>query len=300
MKRKARFGFMDPKVIMSVVVSLIILVVGVLAVATVTTQTDDFSETVNIETSTESYNERYVDDDNDTNPSQDWYSYYESGLPYANVTNLTTENSFRMNTTVGSDTTGGVMYNFTTADDYETIETVVRINASLHNHTIVTIGSWISPLGTDGAIAYWEINTSYIAFFVLTTGTDVYTEVWNNTIDNMTWYQLTATLDYDTYNINGKLYNVSSSTTMNNSGATCVYEFTNVTQSFWAINEANGDDSCHIWFNSFTLTDTDRTSGEAPVDVMATANSVFGIIGIVLIVSAIMAIIGLMYPYLRS
>lgn len=300
MRRKAGFGFMDPKVIMSVVVSLIILVVGVLAVATVTTQTDDFSRTINIETTTTTYDEQYTDDDNDTNPTEDWYSYYESGLPYANVTNLTTENSFRMNTTVGSDTTGGALYNFTTEDDYETLETVFRIDASLHNYTTVTVGSWIDSLSDDGAIAYWNITTDYVAFYVLTTGTGTYTEVWNNTIDNMTWYKLEATLNYDDYSINGELYNVSSSTTMNSSAETCVYEFTNITQSFWAITDGHGEDSCYIWFDSFTLTDTDTTDGEEPVDVMETANSVFGIVGIVLIVSAIMAIIGLMYPYLRS
>jgi hypothetical protein len=67
MKRKAVFGFLEPKVI-SIVVSLILLVVGVVAVATVSIQTQDFSENWNVETTTDTYDEQYVDEDNDTNP----------------------------------------------------------------------------------------------------------------------------------------------------------------------------------------------------------------------------------------
>jgi len=75
---KKLFGFIDPKLIMGVVVALIILAVGVFAVLTVVDTTND---TVNLESTSSTNNEEDFEDDIElTNPSDSWYVYTEEGF----------------------------------------------------------------------------------------------------------------------------------------------------------------------------------------------------------------------------
>ena len=54
-----------------------------------------------------------------------------------------------------------------------------------------------------------------------------------------------------------------------------------------------------VTLSEVTKTATDNETAEAVANVQATGNSVFNIIGIVLIIGAIMSIVGLVYNYVR-
>jgi len=54
-----------------------------------------------------------------------------------------------------------------------------------------------------------------------------------------------------------------------------------------------------VTLSEVTNVATDNTTANAVANVSATGNSVFNIIGIVLIIGAIMSIVGLVYNYVR-
>ena len=54
-----------------------------------------------------------------------------------------------------------------------------------------------------------------------------------------------------------------------------------------------------ITLNQLTTTVTDNTTQDAVRNVQSTGNSVFNIVGIVLIIGAIMSIVGMIYQYVQ-
>jgi len=214
-----------------------------------------------------SHEETYETDTAGADPSASWYTYGDSGIQWANVTDSDAyagSQSFLMNTT--SDTSGGALYDVVDSS-YEFIELDVKIDTSQHNFSMITVGTWIDhELYTGhGAFCFWRIGTydggeNYnIDFHVITTTEgNVTTEIYNESINNNTWYRLRAEFNYDNYQVTGKIYNeegvAGTPVLMASDSATCSIPFTNITQSFWAIPEnTHGADSCYIFFDDFTL-----------------------------------------------
>lgn len=212
------------------------------------------------------YLESFEDDTVNSNPSESWYSYGESGIQWANVTDMTgfeSTQSFLMNTT--SDTYGGVLYDVVDSS-YDYIELNVKINTSQHNFTMITVGTWIDNewYTGNGAFCFWRIGTydgdNYnIDFHVITTAEgNITSEIYNESINNNTWYRLRAEFDYDAHEVTGYIWNEEGlagvPVQLDSNSSTCDIPFTNITQSFWAIPEhTHGADSCYIFMDDFTL-----------------------------------------------
>jgi len=264
-------------------------------------------------TTTTYYNETYqLSDINGTNPDETWYHYGESGIQWANVTNLTgsdipettSNQSYLMNTT--TDTTGGALYNITDRT-YDSMQLDIKIDNSSHNYTMITIGTWIDNewYTGDGAFAYWEVTDTNISFSVITVADgNITTELYNITIDNNTWYRVNVTFDYDDYTVSSEIWKngLAGTPVLQDSGsATSAIPFTNITQSFWAVPEVHGEDSCHIYMDNFQFIDNERVSvdtiNDNITDVYALSDAVFKIIGLVVIIASIMAIVGILMKY---
>lgn len=160
MRRKKIFGFLDPAVIMSVIVALIILGVGVFAVFTVVNTTED-----NIEGETSSSTTRTETFETDTNladPSDSWYTYTEVGFDgnvYDNTATARGDKSYRINDSNGD-------------QDYALFDTV----SADYNR----IDFWFM---IDNSTDY--TNTSYIDWYNGTVGEN----------PNMSWYTYTESPD---------------------------------------------------------------------------------------------------------
>ena len=252
--------------------------------------------------STVTYAEDFQSPDvNGANPSDDFYTYSESGIQWMNVTNLTgsdipavSNQSFLMNTT--TDTYGGALYDVVDRT-YDKITLDVKIDNTSHNYTMITIGTWIDNefYTGHGAFCYWIINTTNISFYVITT-TDgnVTTEIYNESITNNTWYRLQVEFDYDDYTVTGKIYNewgiAGVPILVASDSATCSIPFTNITQSFWAIPETlHGNDSCYLFVDDFTLYDTTVTTTQLIDDVgIGTYIVMLGLVILVLLIVVFM------------
>jgi len=253
-------------------------------------------------------NEDYEDDTVDANPSGSWYTYGESGIQWANVTDLSgspvpassSDQSFLMNTT--SDTTGGVLYDVTDSN-YSYMQLDVKIDNTSHNYSMITIGTWVDHefYTGNGAFAWWEIdNTGDDARIIFSTITvldgNVTTEIYNHTIDNDTWYRLKAEFNYDNYSVHGYLYKESDMSLLNSSSVESSVPFTNITQSFWAIPELHGADSCYIYHDDFILYKNSYGSNTPSEDVDALTGQNFGgIARLVLNIIIIIVAIALLY-----
>jgi hypothetical protein len=247
---------------------LVIILVSALGGSTYSLVDEDIDNISTLSLSeTNYYNETFQPPDkNGTNPTESWYTYSESGLPYMNVTNETTgplpggtNQTYHMNTD-GNATTGGCMYNFTNETTYEQLTLFVMVDSSEHNYTIITIGSWISgyEVNGHGAIAYWNVTNDTIYFYVLTGTGPTYTEVYNHSITTGTWYRLRATFDYTTHAIGSNLNSVGIAgalTQLSTGSQTCAYSYTNLTRSFWAMTAGAGEANNSIWMDDFQLLD---------------------------------------------
>lgn len=309
MKGKNKFGFVEPTVIMSVIVALIMLGAGVFAVFSVISATNDNIDNTTSETTV--YRETFqLPDVNNSDPTEDWYLYSSSGLDYINVTNLSgsdlpsvSNQSFLMYTE--TDGVGGALFDVNDST-YSYLQIDVKVDASRHNHSIITIGTWIDNefYTGHGAFAFWNISNTTIEFHVITIADgNLTTEVWNQTILNNTWYRLRATFNYNTYSVASTIWNewgiAGVPIQLATGSAISVIPFTNITQSFWAVPALLGDNSCYIYHDDFELSDTVTESDYEIPDIGATANSVFAIIGVVLIIGSIMAIVGTVYKYVQ-
>lgn len=290
MKRKI-YGFIDPGMIMGVVVSLIILGVGVFAVFTVANEmnAEPYAEYTKTATNTETFET----DTNESNPEDTWYTYTESGWGWANVTNETgrgtSSNSFFIN-----DSSGGIDFsNFTfTANDFEYFQTWFMWDNTSHNFTR------INYLDEDIAIVgMFDVGGTVYDNRTQTVGFSNGSISWNSSaLDNNTWYQVRADFNWTTNTIRGRLFDTAG-TTLNDSGYIPMGDASLTSNNLSKINfSAHTSNPAYIWFDDFTLYDTDTVQGDVP-DVVGTANSVFNIIGIVLIIGAIMAIIGLVMKF---
>lgn len=213
------------------------------------------------------YNETFQPPDtNWTNPTEDWYTYSESGLDFMNVTNLTagpapgnSNQTFQMNMTGGETATGGALYHFENETTYDVFSVYVMINET-HNYTIVTLGSWIEGYDVDahGAIAYWNVTNDTVYFYVLTGDGPDYTEVYNESITQGVWHRLYATFDYEDYTISSKYYSIGIAglpTLLSSGEHACPYAFQNITQTYWAMTAGSGANINGIWFDDFQLVD---------------------------------------------
>ena len=230
-------------------------------------------------TTTETYLEDFQPPDvSNSNPSATWYSYTETwdACTNANVSNTTTgplpgasNQTFRLH----GNTTGGSLYSFTTETTYDSLETYVMVTNSTHKYTIITIGTWIDAynLSGHGAIAYWNVTNDTCYFYVLTGAGPTYTEVYNHSISVGSWYRLRATFDYDTYAIASTLESVGVAgtlTQLDTGSQVCVYEYTNITRSYWAMpNGVNYTIDMRMNFDNFKLTDSTTTEDQYASDI---------------------------------
>jgi hypothetical protein len=289
MKRKM-FGFIEPQIIMGVVVSLIILGVGVFAVFTVTNVIDDEIPTTTTTTVTNS--ETFEGDTNESNPSDTWYTYTESGWEWANVTDLQSKSgtqSFRVNTSDGLD--NHVILNLTSPTEYEYFEFWFKWDNTSHNFTRYTFLDsslqGICMVDIGGTVS--EGKTNKTAF-------NNYTQQWNSTeLANDTWYNMYIDFNWTTNYVRGRLLNTTA--TLNDSGWVPMFTGTAVETDIASIVISGyTGQTAMAWFDDFVLYDTSSETVEHP-DITGTANSVFGIIGIVLIIGAIFAIIGIVSKF---
>ena len=304
----------ESKEVVAAVVAILIIGIGAFSVFIMWGELQgDLPEDADV-TTIQYYNETFQPPDiNATNASENWYVYSESGLPWANVTNETagplpgaSNQTFHMNTTPDTPVTGGVLYDFVNESTYDTFSVYVLVESAAHNHTVITIGSWIDAFGISGhgAIAFWNITNDTISFWVLSLTGPVYTQVWEQAINTGTWYHLYATFDYDSDDICASIYSIDLAGVENLVKTDCEttgVPLVNVTQSFWAIPELIGDANCSIWMDDFQLTDSTTTPVDTirdnVPDVFGLSESVFTILGLVIIIAALMAIVGMLYKY---
>lgn len=299
--------------IMAVVVSMIVIGVGAFTVLVTWGELQGDLPADEDYTTTTYYNETYqLPDINKTNPNESWYDYSESGIDWMNVTNITgsditettSNQSFIMNTT--TDSTGGALYDVVDRT-YDEFRLDVKIDNSSHNYTMITLGTWIDNefYTGHGAFAYLEVTDTNISFSVITVADgNVTTELYNISIDNNTWYHINVTLDYDDYTVISQIWTndlAGVPTFQESDSATSAIPFTNITQSFWAIPELHGEDSCYIFMDNFQLIDDNLVGVDSLRDnipnVYGISNAVFQIIGLVVIIASIMAIVGVLYKY---
>lgn len=285
------FGFIEPQIIMGVVVSLIILGVGVFAVFTVTNVIDD--EIPETTTTTVTNSETFEGDTNNANPSDSWYIYTEAGWEWANVTNLQSKSgtqSFRVNTSNGAD--DYVVLNLTSPTEYEYFEFWFKWDNTSHNFTRYTF----CDSSTNG-ICIVDIGGTVSGGKNNRTAFNNYTQQWNSSeLDNNTWYNVYIDFNWTTNYLRARLINTTSAT-LNDSGWVPMGTGSGVQTDLASINITGyTGQSAMAWFDSFVLYDTSSETVEHP-DIAGTANSVFGIIGIVLIIGAIFAIIGIVSKF---
>ncbi len=249
-------------------------------------------------TTTVTYTESYTTDSNNTDPSETWYTYSDSGLNYSNASHLdgygSDDHGFRMNTTEGFDTTGGALYDFTTETTYDTFSLKFKIDDASHNYTLVTVGTWavIGAWEGNGAIAYWQITDTKVNFSVVSAmDGNLTTEVWTHAIENDTWYTLDTTFNYNTNIIGCTLSNDTTSSISTGQQASS-YNFPNITQSFWAIPAVHGEDSCYIWFDDFILTDSTTTYTDSEI---TTNNLLDNVIPVLVAVALLLIIVGMIF-----
>jgi hypothetical protein len=300
---------MDNRIVPAIVAILVAIGVGSVVLFEILDATEDGITTTT--SSTLTYTEDFQPPDvNASNPSQSWYSYSESGINWMNVTNQTngplpdqTNQTYNM-TTSGAQT-GGALYSFVTETTYDSLEVYTMVNSANHNYTLVTIGTWIEgyDISGHGAMAYWNVTNDTIYFYVLTGAGPTYTEVYNHSISTGSWYRLRATFDYDTHAIASTLHGVTVSGTLNSlsSGSqTCVYAYTNITRSYWAVTEGEGSANCSIWFDDFELTDTtvsDTDAGDVNDNLRDMSTDIFGLmplIALVLVATTVIGIVAMM------
>ena len=297
---------MDAKKIVPISITLLVIM-GIGSVVLFEILDTTFDNELTTETTMVTYTEDYQPSDvNATNPSESWYSYSESGINWINVTNQTngplpdqTNQTFNMSSD-GAET-GGALYDFVTETTYDSLEVYTMVNSANHNYTIVTIGTWIEgyDISGHGAMAYWNVTNDTIYFYVLTGAGPTYTEVYNHSISTGSWYRLRATFDYDTHAIASTLHGITVGGTLNSlsSGSqTCVYAYTNITRSYWAVTEGEGSANCSIWFDDFELTDTtvsNTNAGDNTDTLRDMSTDIFGLLPIIVLVLVATVIIGI-------
>ena len=278
---------------MSVVISLILLAVGVFVVFTVVNETDTVAnQSAGTTTTTNTYTETFETDTHGADPSDTWYTYTEVGWEWANVTTADAHGGTKSYIINGSSDLNN-WTNFTlTSDDYEYFEYWFQIDNGSHDE----LRTYLLDENNDTICRVDTLGSTlnYIRFRNYTT------IGWNQTLTNMSWYKIRYDFNYTDNTVRARLYNASS-VLLNDSwliasdaSGTVDYSSFYVYDTTCAVGS-----SSYMFFDDLTLYDTDSTTTAAREyeDVGTTANTVFTILGIVLIVGAIMAIIGLMSKY---
>jgi hypothetical protein len=297
---------MNEKIIPVIVAILVSIGVGGVVLFEILDSTEDTLTTTTSETVT--YTEDFQPPDiNASDPSESWYVYSEdAGIAWMNVTNQTTgplpdATNQTYNLTSDSSCTGGALYSFVTETTYDSVEVYAMVDSNNHNYTIITIGSYITgyDISGHGAIAYWNVTNDTCYFYVLTGAGPTYTEVYNHSISSGTWYRLRATFDYDTYAIASTLQGVTvggTLTSLSSGSQTCVYEYTNITRSYWAMTDGEGSANCSIWMDDFELTDTivsNTNAGDVNDNLRDMSTDIFGMMPLIALVLVAVIIISI-------
>ena len=303
---KHKFNFVEPKVIMSVVVALIILGVGVFAVFVVTNETNtELDEIMDVTSNVETFET----DTNGSAPASDWYTYTDTGWEFANVTNQTgrgtSSNSFRVNDTTSG---GGDYANFTfTTNDYDYFEMYFKWNnqTNFQNMTrslfVDVDGAIIGGYNITGnATNITSSANNTVSFFNNTaTGSDWAGKGgWNSTeLTNDTWYRVRTDFNWSDNTIRGRLYS-NAGTLLNDSNYINMSTGSLVSNNLKTLSITGlAANTSHIWYDDFTLYHSEIARY---TDISTTANAVFNIIGIILIIGSILLIIGMASKYYRD
>lgn len=282
MKRN-RFGFLEPSKIIAVVISMILLVVGLFTVFVITSETED--QLIIDESAT--YSETFETDTANSNPSDTWYTYAEVGWDFANTSasaNYSGSQSYLINDTNGA---GNYTYFNVTARNYSYFEYYFKIDNTSHNTTI----TYLLDSAGDSIIRV-DINTGQVLFRNYTT------VGFTGSILNNTWYKLRFDFNSTTNMVRCRLINTTATQndswllSSNASGTVDFSDFKTFKLGGYTGNRTK------LWIDSMILYIPSVSAFETP-DVQGTTESVIGLIGIVIMVSAIMGIITLVYPYIK-
>jgi len=276
-----RFQYLDPKIIMGFVVALIMIALGTFMIYTIWNTANDNIELTDTSTSTTTYSETFETDTNNSNPSESWYTYTEIGFNWSNVTSLEAHggsNSYRINDTLGLDKS--VYFNWT-ADDTEYFQFWFKVNGRMP----VESRNYILD-GAGNAVIRMDIFNNYVYF---RNGTTV---LWNGTVNTDNWYKIRLDFSFDNNTIRGRFSN--ETTTFNDSwcsvtdGIGTIIDYEN-TSSFWISGYAGK--GIRLYLDDITLYDTDTTVTDAELpDIPSKANTVFNILGILLIIIALLTL----------
>jgi len=218
---------------------------------------------------TVTYEENFETDTPGANPDGNFYNYSAENLTWMNVsddTGFLSSQSYLHNSTGAY---GGATFDFID-DTYDYFEVNFKINDASHNFTMLSIGTWYEPLSIHGAFCYFNITNSYCDFNVLT-DTSTFTQIWNQSIENNTWYRLRVEFDYDSHDITGELweeiYGVGGVPhKLKEETQTCTISYINITQSSIGINAAHGNDSCFIYIDDIILGETSTDESSSTID----------------------------------
>ena len=280
----------EGKEIAAVIVSLILLAVGLFAIGIIMQEQSDMLPESSSSVSTTTYIETFEDDTNETDPTATWYNYNETGWDWANASNDTarahTGNfTYRINDSDGDQ--DWTEFNFV-SDDYNYTKFWFQIDNRSHDTANV---SFRKSNGVE--ICRICIENENISFLNSTT------TGWDNMIDGSSYYGVRLDFNFTTDEVRGRLYNYTGGT-LNDTWL----EMYDGSEAFTetALFNISGETGspAYIWFDNWQLYDRDVTAAEYETpDMLGTANSVFTILGILIIVGAIMMIVVLMYPYMK-
>ena len=277
--------------VFSVIVVLIFMIVGIMALATLSDTQDNLIDQDETTTTITNYVEDFEDDTNNTNPTDTWYTYNESGWDWANASEDNTQAhtgnfSYRINDTDGDSNWSD--FNFI-SQDYDYTKFWFKVNSFYHNETNLSFRK-----ANEVPMCYINITNDTITF------ENQSTIGWTTNITNMSWYGVRLDFNYTTDEIRGRLYNRLG--VVLNDTWIGMYDGSEDFQEVSHFNISGvATEQSRIWIDNWDVYDSDTATslnGRAPdYDTMDTLESLYPILGIIIIVSALFFIIGMMYVF---